>query len=70
MHTNFAESYHSLLKRGIIGAFHHVSDKHLQRYLSEFDCRWNSRSQKDGARSVNVVTSAIGKRLTFKGVTG
>lgn len=39
MHTNFAESYHSLLKRGIIGAFHHVSDKHLPRYLAEFDRR-------------------------------
>ena len=29
-HTQFAESYHSLLKRGIIGTFHHVSDKHLR----------------------------------------
>jgi ISXO2-like transposase domain len=34
-HTNFAESYHSLLKRGIIGTVHHVSDKHLPRYLAE-----------------------------------
>lgn len=38
-HTNFAESYHSLLKRGIVGAFHHVSAKHLPRYLSEFGRR-------------------------------
>ncbi|WP_423605664.1 IS1595 family transposase [Sphingomonas sp. MS122] len=43
LHTNFAESYHSLLKRGIIGAFHHVCDKHLPRYLAEFDRRWNTR---------------------------
>ena len=43
MHTNFAESYHSLLKRGIIGAFHHISDKHIPRYLAEFDRRWNTR---------------------------
>ena len=35
MHTNFAESYHSLLKRGFIGAFHHISDKHIPRYLAE-----------------------------------
>ena len=41
--TNFAESYFSLLKRGIFGAFHHVSKKHMQRYLDEFDFRWNRR---------------------------
>jgi ISXO2-like transposase domain len=65
MHTNFAESYHSLLKRGIIGAFHHVSDKHLSRYLAEFDRRWNTRKERDGARCVNVIETAIGKRLTY-----
>ena len=46
LHTNFAESYHSLLKRGIIGAFHHVSEKHLPRYLQEFDFRWKPRSRQ------------------------
>jgi transposase-like protein len=65
-HTNFAESYHSLLKRGIIGAFHHISDKHLPRYLAEFDRRWNSRKERDGARAVNVINTAFGKRLTYK----
>lgn len=65
MHTNFAESYHSLLKRGIIGAFHHVSDKHLDRYLAEFDRRWNTRAVTDGDRAVNVIETAIGKRLTY-----
>jgi ISXO2 transposase-like protein len=64
-HTNFAESYHSLLKRGIIGAFHHVSDKHLSRYLAEFDRRWNTRSDRDGERAANVITTAIGKRLRY-----
>ena len=64
-HTNFAESYHSLLKRGIVGAFHHVSEKHLDRYLAEFDRRWNTRNQSDGERAVNVVTTAIGKRLKY-----
>jgi transposase-like protein len=64
-HTNFAESYHSLLKRGIVGAFHHVSEKHLGRYLAEFDRRWNTRSDRDGHRVVNVINSAFGKRLTF-----
>lgn len=65
-HTNFAESYHSLLKRGIIGAFHHVSDKHLPRYLAEFDRRWNTRKEPDGDRAVRVIETAIGKRLTYK----
>jgi transposase-like protein len=65
-HTNFAESYHSLLKRGIIGAFHHISDKHLPRYLAEFDRRWNTRSQRDGQRTLDVIESAIGRRLTYQ----
>jgi len=36
IHTNFAESYHSLRKRGLIGAFHHVSVKHFHSYVNEF----------------------------------
>jgi transposase-like protein len=69
MHTNFAESYHSLLKRGIIGAFHHIGDKHIPRYLAEFDRRWNTRNDKDGQRTVAVIETAIDKRLTFKSAT-
>lgn len=64
-HTNFAESYHSLLKRGIIGTFHHVSEKHLGRYLAEFDRRWNTRSESTGDRAVSVIETAIGKRLKY-----
>lgn len=64
-HTNFAESYHSLLKRGIVGAFHHISEKHIGRYLAEFDRRWNTRKESDGVRAVNVIKTAIGKRLTY-----
>ncbi len=65
-HTNFAESYHSLLKRGIIGAFHHISDKHTARYLAEFDRRWNTRKQRDGQRTLGVIESALGRRLTYR----
>jgi transposase-like protein len=65
-HTNFAESYHSLLKRGIIGAFHHISDKHTPRYLAEFDRRWNTRKQRDGQRALGVIESAVGRRLTYR----
>jgi transposase-like protein len=64
-HTNFAESYHSLLKRGIMGAFHHVSEKHLPRYLAEFDRRWNTRDISDGDRAVSVIATAVGKRLKY-----
>ena len=43
-HTNTAEGYFSVLKRGMIGTYHHVSEAHLHRYLAEFDFRYNDRS--------------------------
>jgi transposase-like protein len=55
IHTNFAESYHSLLKRGLFGAFHHVSAEHLHRYVNEFSFRWNSRKETDGERTERPV---------------
>jgi transposase-like protein len=42
-HTNTAEGYFSILKRGIVGVYHHVSAEHLHRYLAEFDYRYNER---------------------------
>ncbi|MGD9535851.1 MAG: IS1595 family transposase [Alphaproteobacteria bacterium] len=65
LHTNFAESYHSLLKRGLIGSYHHVSEKHLPRYLREFEFRWNSRKAKDGERTLSAIKGAAGKRLVY-----
>jgi transposase-like protein len=47
VHTNTIESAFSLLKRGMIGSFHHVSIKHLHRYLSEFEYRFNARKEAD-----------------------
>src|SRR5207302_9703541 len=47
VHTNTIESAFSLLKRGIIGNFHKVSIKHLQRYLNEFQYRFNRRQNAD-----------------------
>ena len=67
IHTNFAESYHSLLKRGIVGSFHHVSAQHLPRYLREFEFRWNSRTETDGERTVAAIKGAMGKRLMYQG---
>ncbi len=40
-HTNTIEGYFAILKRGIIGTYHHVSEQHLKRYLAEFDFRYN-----------------------------
>src|SRR2546421_9723751 len=64
--TNTAESYFALLKRGIYGAFHHVSKKHLHRYCSEFDFRWNGRKISDTERRDGAVRGAEGKRLMYK----
>ena len=47
IHTNTVESSFSLLKRGLIGSFHRVSIKHLHRYLSEFEFRFNVRKDDD-----------------------
>ncbi len=72
-HTNNAEGYFSILKRGIVGTYHHVSAKHLPRYLGEFDMRYNTRSAHgvtDGERAVLAVRGAAGKRLTYRPLTG
>jgi len=66
VHTNFAESFFSLFKRGIVGSFHHISEKHMQRYLDEFDFRWNSRKELDGERTLKCVKQSEGKRLTYR----
>jgi ISXO2-like transposase domain len=47
IHTNTAENFFSILKRGITGSYHHVSEAHLHRYLSEFDYRYNTRHMTD-----------------------
>jgi len=56
----------SLLKRGIIGAFHHVSPEHLQRYCDEFDFRWDHRGVNDSTRRELALKQVEGKRLMFK----
>ncbi|MBE0672581.1 MAG: IS1595 family transposase [Anaerolineales bacterium] len=66
VHTNVAESYFSLLKRGILGTFHHVSKEHLQRYLDEFDFRWTHRKMADDQRMAKAVMQIEGKRLHYR----
>ncbi len=66
VHVNTAESWNALLKRGIMGSFHHVSKKHLHRYCNEFSFRWNYRKTTDGARTEVAVKAAKGKRLMYR----
>jgi transposase-like protein len=66
VHTNTAEGFISLLKRGIVGTFHHVGKGHLGRYVSEFEFRYNARKVSDAQRPVLLVQGAEGKRLTYK----
>lgn len=64
--TASVESFFSLLKRGVIGTFHHVSAQHLPLYLAEFDHRHNCRKMTDGERTDVGLTKVIGKRLIYK----
>jgi len=66
--TNTAESYFALLKRGVIGTFHHVSKQHLLRYCDEFSFRWNNRKVTDGIRTQNAIKGFVGKRLVYKNI--
>jgi transposase-like protein len=65
-HSNTVESSFSLLKRGLIGTFHHVGEQHLQRYAVEFDFRWNHRKVTDKERAATLLQSIAGKRLTYR----
>ena len=66
VHTNTAEGFVSLMKRGIVGTFHHVGKGHLGRYVSEFEFRYNVRHMPDAQRPMVLVRGAEGKRLTYK----
>ncbi len=64
-HVNTAESVHALLKRGVMGTYHHWSKKHLHRYLAEFDFRWNHRKVSDSDRTLEAIAIVGGKRLQY-----
>ena len=63
---NHAESFFSLLKRGVFGAWHSVSREHLPKYAYEFEFRWNTRKETDGQRMVSFVPMMEGKRLMYR----
>jgi hypothetical protein len=67
--TNTVESYFSILKRGVIGTFQHVSSQHLKRYVGEFDYRYNTRTAlgySDMDRFAASFPGIVGKRLTYR----
>jgi len=66
VNTNTVESVFALLKRGVYGTFHHVSEKHLDRYVNEFIYRWNQRKVSDMQRTTEAIVSVKGKRLMYK----
>lgn len=67
--TNAIESYFSVFKRGMRGTYQHCGERHLHRYLAEFDFRFNNRSAlgvEDNARTVSALKGISGKRLTYQ----
>jgi len=67
--TNTVEGYYSIFKRGMKGIYQHCSEKHLHRYLSEFDFRYSNRvalGVNDEARAEKALQGIAGKRLTYR----
>jgi transposase-like protein len=67
--TNTIESYFSVFKRGMRGTYQHCAEKHLHRYLAEFDFRHNNRTAlgvNDGERATQLAKGIVGKRLTYR----
>jgi transposase-like protein len=67
--TNTVEGYYSIFKRGMKGVYQHCSEKHLHRYLAEFDFRYSNRialGVDDQDRAEKAIKGATGKRLTYR----
>lgn len=69
VHTNSAEGYFSVFKRGMVGTYQHCGEQHLHRYLAEFDFRQSNRAKlgvTDDMRAERILKGAEGKRLTYR----
>jgi transposase-like protein len=69
IHTNTVEGYYSAFKKGMKGVYQHCSEKHLHRYLAEFDFRYSNRSRlgvEDAERAAMIVRGANNKRLMYR----
>lgn len=68
-HSNTVEGVFSIFKRGMRGIYQHCSEKHLHRYLAEFDFRYSNRAKlgiDDAARAELALKGIVGKRLTYR----
>ena len=65
-YTNTLEGYYSIFKRGMIGTYQHCGESHLQRYVAEFDFRYNGRKLNDNERRDAALKGIEGKRLTYR----
>jgi transposase-like protein len=70
VHTNGLESFWSLLKRTIKGTYISIDPFHVKRYLDEQVFRFNHRRASDGDRFIEMIGAVVGKRLTYRGLTG
>lgn len=69
VHTNTIEGYFSIFKRGMKGVYQHCREKHLHRYLAEFNFRYNNRIAQgvdDKMRAEKALQGIVGKRLTYE----
>ena len=69
-HTNGIESFWALLKRGIDGTYHHVSTKHLGKYVGEFEGRHNVRPLNTEDQMTSLAKRSVGKHLQYKTLIG
>ena len=69
-HTNGMENFWSLLKRGFDGTFHHISPKHLNRYVTEFEGRHNDRPLDTEAQMIKMVRRSEGRHLPYEDLIG
>jgi transposase-like protein len=65
-HSNTAENFFSILKRGVVGTYHHMSATHMHRYLAEFDMRYSTKDKSDGDRAADILKGMEGRRLTYR----
>ena len=65
-HTNGMESFWAMLKRAYHGTYHHISPKHLQRYVSEFAAKHNIRDRDTIDQMNAVVAGMVGKRIMYR----